>query len=96
MSETRKKLIKLLCQKGFGVEGATIAADHLLANGVMMAGEVEEMAPVRRGRWIEKKHEGICGDIYTLFHCSECDAPDARRRNYCRECGAKMDREEEC
>lgn len=32
--ELRQRLIKLLMQKGFGVEGATIAADHLIANGV--------------------------------------------------------------
>ena len=30
----REKIIELLMQKGFGVEGATIAADHLIANGV--------------------------------------------------------------
>lgn len=35
-STARKRLIALLMQKGFGVEGATIAADHLLANGVIV------------------------------------------------------------
>ena len=30
----REKMIELLMQKGFGVEGATIAADHLIENGV--------------------------------------------------------------
>lgn len=32
----RERLIELLMQKGFGVEGVTIAADHLLANGVIL------------------------------------------------------------
>ena len=32
----KDKLIKLLMQKGLGVEGATIAADHLLANDVIV------------------------------------------------------------
>lgn len=35
--DDREKLIELLMQKGFGVEGATIAADHLIANGVTFA-----------------------------------------------------------
>ena len=30
----KEKIVELLMQKGFGVEGATIAADHLIANGV--------------------------------------------------------------
>jgi hypothetical protein len=29
----REKMIELLMQKGFGVEGATIAADNLIENG---------------------------------------------------------------
>ena len=33
----REKLKKLLMQKGFGVEGATIATDHLIAHGVTFA-----------------------------------------------------------
>lgn len=40
--EIRNRLIRLLSQKGFGVEGATIAADHLVANGVT----VQEWIPV--------------------------------------------------
>lgn len=42
--EIRNRLIKLLSQKGFGVEGATIAADHLVANGVT----VQEWIPVSK------------------------------------------------
>ena len=38
----RNKIKELLMQKGFGVEGATIAADHLIANGVTFAAESEE------------------------------------------------------
>ena len=32
----RERLKKLLMQKGLGVEGATIAADHLISNGVIV------------------------------------------------------------
>ena len=35
--DVRKKLKRLLMQKGFGVEGATIATDHLIANGITFA-----------------------------------------------------------
>lgn len=38
----KEKLISLLMQKGFGLEGATIAADHLIANGVT----IEKWIPV--------------------------------------------------
>lgn len=33
-TELHEKLVELLMEKGFGVEGANIAADHLIANGV--------------------------------------------------------------
>jgi hypothetical protein len=52
------------------------------------AADVEE---VRHGRWIEHTHDDGDGVGYILYHCSLCDTPDARERNYCRECGAKMD-----
>lgn len=45
----REKLIEWLMQKGFGVEGASIAADHLIANGVTIADKtsaVERWIPV--------------------------------------------------
>jgi hypothetical protein len=50
-----------------------------------------DAAPVVHGRWIERRHEGMGGGWYLLFHCSECDTPSARPRNYCSFCGAKMD-----
>ena len=45
----REKLIELLMQKGFGVEGASIASDHLLANGVAIA---DKTAEVEKTQWI--------------------------------------------
>ena len=50
-----------------------------------------DAAPVVHGRWIERRHDGMGGGWYLLFHCSECDTPSARPRNYCSFCGAKMD-----
>lgn len=34
-----EEIKQLLMQKGFGVEGATIAAEYLVANGVTILGE---------------------------------------------------------
>lgn len=45
---------------------------------------------VVHGKWIEKEYCEPSGGYY-LFHCSECCAPNAMERNYCPNCGAKMD-----
>ena len=47
----------------------------------------EELRP--KGEWIEREHRDERGD-YVLFHCSRCDEPNARKKNYCPNCGAKM------
>jgi hypothetical protein len=41
----------------------------------------------KSGRWIPRMYD----NSYILYHCSECCAPNARERNYCHNCGAKMD-----
>lgn len=41
------------------------------------------------GNWIARQHDDGFGP-YVLFHCSKCDCPNANKRNYCPECGAKM------
>lgn len=48
----------------------------------------EDLRP--KGEWIEREHEDERGD-YVLFHCSRCDEPSARKKNYCSNCGAKME-----
>ena len=81
MSETRKKLIKLLCQKGFGVEGATIAADHLIANGVTVMGEKDRLADKDWPPYMDnprKSSANVCaGCVHEAtnkgsFPCDEC------------------------
>ena len=47
----------------------------------------EDLRP--RGEWIEREHEDARGN-YKLFHCSRCDEPNARKKNYCPNCGADM------
>lgn len=47
-----------------------------------------EARPVVRGEWIEKPHTDGFGGHYFLYHCSRCDTPIAKKRNFCNECGA--------
>ena len=46
-----------------------------------------DAVPVVHGRWTPKMYD----NSYILCHCSECGSPNARERNYCPNCGAKMD-----
>ena len=51
-----------------------------------------DVQPVKHGKWETE----ICDDgfgAYNLFVCSLCGSESAKRFNYCRECGAKMDGE---
>ena len=49
-----------------------------------------DVQPVVHGHWETE----ICDDgygAYNLFVCSLCGSESAKRFNYCRECGARMD-----
>lgn len=48
-----------------------------------------DVAPVRHGRWLP------VDELEDAFDCSECDAMVSKRLNYCPNCGAKMDKEEQ-
>lgn len=52
-----------------------------------------DVAPVRHGRWVKEIFNDGYGD-YPLYVCSECRAQSARKRNYCYDCGAKMEETE--
>lgn len=45
----------------------------------------------RNAQWIEKVYDEVPHEPYLLYHCSLCDEPNARKKNYCPNCGAKMD-----
>ena len=53
--------------------------------------ESVDAVEVVHGRWIEKEYVDEPYGVFYLFHCSECGVPNARERNYCPNCGAKMD-----
>ena len=56
--------------------------------------DAADVAPVRHGRWLQKKHK-IFGNAYD-YVCSECGCDYALAEyNYCPNCGCKMDLEEE-
>lgn len=45
-----------------------------------------DVAPVRHGKWIKKPYQRCSGR-----YCSVCDCFEPNERNYCPDCGAKMD-----
>lgn len=52
-----------------------------------------DVAPVKHGKWKRISHRQLYG-----YKCSECDAicnRKKRRLNYCPNCGAKMDGEQD-
>ncbi len=48
-----------------------------------------EKRKTKHGHWIYKPY--VDEEDLWLYHCSECDTPNARERNYCQFCGAVMD-----
>ena len=51
-----------------------------------------DVEPVKHGRWVYKPYEN--DEAVWLYHCSECNALSATVKNYCYNCGAKMDLED--
>ena len=82
---------------GFNEDGTPCIGGY---NAVVMSAEIKdaptiEARPVVRGEWIEKPHTDGFGGHYFLYHCSRCDTPYAKKRNFCNECGADMRPKEE-
>ena len=50
-----------------------------------------EKSKTKHGHWVYKPYEG--DDMIWLYHCSVCQSPNARERNFCNTCGAVMDGE---
>ena len=88
--DVREKLVELLDdmqRSGMGYFGNAIEnkkiTDYLISNGV---------APVRHGRWIERKSLHAEGGI--VAKCSACQKDVqylGNPLNFCPNCGAKMD-----
>lgn len=51
-----------------------------------------DVAPIRHGRWIYKD-EPIFGNPYGRYYCDLCEYGMADKENYCPNCGARMDGE---
>ena len=54
----------------------------------------EDVAPVRHGRWVEKEKYTF-GIMYDCSLCENRILDNGHPWNYCPNCGAKMDKEEE-
>lgn len=77
---TKELAIKLL-------RGSVLGTNEQQHEAIFMAIRALKAEPVMHGRWIE--------DEYGIPHCSECKAiNNTVYRNYCPNCGAKMDEKE--
>ncbi len=63
--------------------------------------QANDVAPVSHGKWTEVQKENIWGDIIPVFECSLCGKYTfgtkgiTEKSNYCPNCGARMDEEEQ-
>ena len=65
-------------------------ADKRYVNGLFRAIRPADVAPVRHGRW-----EVIDAEEPRRYGCSECKRLSWHMENYCGNCGARMDGENE-
>ena len=70
-------------------KGLNIARSALHNEQITPAIPAADVAEVRHGEWIpvDEKRDA--------FDCSECDAMVSRMMNYCPNCGARMNKEDE-
>lgn len=61
-----------------------------------------DVAEVRHGRWIDKGWDGDFswqidgrGSCWRVYECSECQCKTSAKTDYCPNCGARMDKENE-
>lgn len=86
MPDIKEKLVALLMQKGFGVEGATIAAGHLIANGVTFKTEPQTNADRIRAM-SDEELAYLLTTGHGNFDCSVCEIGDQRKCDM--ECGER-------
>ena len=73
-----------------GLNNLVLGHDAIEVLGMIYEMPTADVAPVRHGRWLQKKHK-IFGNAYD-YVCSECGCDYALAEyNYCPNCGAKMD-----
>ena len=77
---------------GFRVKITELESENtMLRNMLADAGHKVDIKSrdIKHGHWIHKPYEG--DEMVWLYHCSECQTPNAAIRNYCGTCGAIMD-----
>ena len=76
------------------VPGFRAKIEALEAENAKLQDTISKLSPEKskkHGNWIYKPYEG--DDTVWLYHCSVCNAPNARERSFCSACGAMMDGE---
>lgn len=53
-----------------------------------------DVAPVRHGRWNDINPAVLKPGVNWVCRCSECGCPQDYKHNYCPNCGARMDKED--
>lgn len=75
------------CEKDRSVNGLTALFQ---VGDAIIDCKAADVAPVVHGRWIERRIPNDTGTL--VFVCSACGGkPEWTKRNYCPNCGAKMD-----
>lgn len=67
------------------------------AMSVIDAAPAVDAEPVRHGEWRYKKQyvAGGKGQTFSVWQCSCCRKKERRRTDYCPNCGARMDEEDD-
>lgn len=82
--------------------GRDIRREMMAVRKIIENQPTTDVQEVRHGEWIDNAEDVYFGSSFARKHCSECgDEPEYREgknsyvlSNYCRNCGAKMDKSE--
>lgn len=80
------------------IEPKKVVEDYCIPRNLMViaAEDFHRLAEQKRGKWIYKTQnvKGGKGQTYGKWQCSCCKKKEPRRRDYCPNCGARMEKSE--
>lgn len=88
-----KSARELFAKESPGCEAPPI--NHLVRRGMRIIRKAREEIKRKHGRWEPRMQDDGYGE-YLLYFCSECGAVSPNMtRNYCQNCGCRMDKDGE-